>query len=299
MADDADTPTEEYPWQFRAWVVREVEKMGLDILDWRDGGLDATDAKGEKRFIGLANLFRRVCSSPSEVSEQIVRNFFESAQVDTQGESPLLPDSIDDAAEQLRIRIGKPFTDDDKAPWSMTLPGLDELALNLVVDYPTMMAFVTKPMMEASSAGPEHWLERGLDNVRKAAPENWLQLMHEKEGLWLGHVEDSYDAARALAICELTGSDELGWLIAIPARDWLFARKVDREGLQFFHFLKIFAERAYGEQPYPISDQVYWVRPGNRWMRFPIQVEDNQVTVSPPPEFAEALGLEAEELGAD
>ncbi len=39
------------------------------------------------------------------------------------------------------------------------------------------------------------------------------------------------------------------------------------------------------------------MRPGNRWERFHIQIDGNQVTVSPSKEFADLLGLELAEEG--
>lgn len=294
MADD-DTPVESYPFEFRALVVRELESCGLALKQWRDDGLEVERDDGREQYVGLANLYRRVISNPAELSGQLIRNFFRNAHVGDTVQLDRIPDQIGEAADRLRARLTTPFGDVDHAPWTMSLDGVDELAVSLVLDYPTMMAFVTKPMAEKSVTPMEEWVQRGIANLKATAPDDWLQLVHPDEGIWCGHANDSYDAARALILCDLAECDDLGWLVCVPARDWLFARKVDSEGLNYFHLLKVIAERAYAEQPYPISDQVYWVRPGNRWSPFPIQIDDTQVTISPPPEFIAALELTPDE----
>lgn len=298
MADD-DTPVEAYPFEFRALVVREMESHGLELVDWRDDGLDAVGQDGQSRYVGLANLYRRVITNPAEMAERLVKEFFTNANVTDTEQLSNIPDRIEDATDQLRARITRPYGDAEHAPWAMPLEESGELAVCLVLDFPTMMAFVTKPMADRTDTPMETWVARGIENLKATAPDNWLHLAHQDEGIWIGHVNDSYDAARALILCDATQSDELGWLVAIPARDWLFARKVDRDGLQFFHLLKVGAERAFAEQPYPISDQVYWVRPGNRWERFHINIDGNQVTVMPSKEFADALGLELADEGEE
>ena len=286
-----DTPVEAYPFEFRAMVVRELEANGLALTEWQGDGVQVEDGRGEGRYVGLANLYRRVITSPAEVSEQVVREFFRNAHVADPAEFDRIPDRLDAAADKVRARLGRPFAEVEHAPWQMPVDGADDLAVSLVLDFPTMMAFVTPAMADGSDTPMAEWVARGLDNLKAAAPDGWLRLAHPDEGIYLGHENDSYDAARALVLCDLTGNDELGWMVCVPARDWLFARKVDEAGLQFFHLLKIVGERAFTEQPYPISPEVYWVRPGNRWTHFPIVIDGQQVTVTPPPEFVSALGL--------
>ena len=290
MSDAPDS----YPFEFRALVVRELEALGLGVKAWRDGGLDVEIDDGREQFLGLENLFRRVTSNPPEATDQIVRQFFENARLGRPEEVDQLPNTMEEASERLMARIGRPFGDDEKAPWATPVLGIDDLAISLVVDFRTMMAFVSPEMMGRSETDAVEWLYLALLNLQTRAPEGWLHLLHEQEGIWCGHAEDSYDASRALVLCELTNSDELGWLVAIPARDWLFARKVEQAGLPYFHLLRVIAKTAFAEQPYPISDEVYWVRPGKPWERFRIDVEDDKVTVYPPPEFAAALNLVVE-----
>ncbi len=291
MADD-DTPIESYPFEFRALVVQALEANGLTLKEWRDDGLEVERDDGQQQFVGLANLYRRVVTSPAEMSAELVRNFFQHAHVADTEQLGQIPDRLEDAPDRVRARITRPYGDAEHAPWCLPLDPEGELAVCLVLDFPTMMAFVTTAMADRTDTPMAEWVARGIDGLRAATPADWLQPLHPEQGIWVGHANDSYDAARALVICDATPGDELGWMVAIPTRDWLFARKVDRDGLQFVHLLKVRAEWAFGEQPYPISDQVYWVRPGNRWMKIPMAVDGQRVTVTLPPELIDALGLE-------
>lgn len=293
MADE-DTPVESYPFEFRALVVRELEAHGLALKGWRDDGLEVERDDGQQQFIGLANLYRRVITNPAELSERLVREFFTNAHIADTEELEQIPDRLEDAADKVRARISQPYGDAEHAPWTIPLDETD-LAVSLVLDFPTMMAFVTRPMADKSETPMTEWVRRGIENLMATAPEGWLQMGHQEANIWVGHVNDSYDAARALILCDATQSDDLGWIVAVPTRDWLLARKVDREGLNFFHLLKVKAEELFAEHPYPISNEVYWVRPRNHWVKFPIRIEGNQATVMPPKEFADALGLELAE----
>jgi hypothetical protein len=77
--------------------------------------------------------------------------------------------------------------------------------------------------------------------------------------------------------------------VAIPTRDWLFCRPVTPDGLPHFHLLKVLAERNYQNEPYPIPDEIYWVR-DHKWERFPIELADSEVRRMPPSGFLEAIG---------
>ena len=300
MSDETAAPPEKYPFAFRAAVVRELEAHGLGIKEWRDGGVDLEREDGAEHFVPLFDLFRQVSAAPPEAAEGLVRQFFQPPQSQpAQNEPPAeladMPRTMEEAAERLLVRVGRPFEEDERAPWAMPVPGAPDLSLSLVIDFPTMMAFVSPEMLAKSDTAAGDWVLRGLENLMRATPDGWFRLIHENEGIWAGNAGDSYDAARALVLCELTQSDDLGWLVTIPTRDWVFARKVDEEGLKFFHLLKLIAQSAISEQPHPISDEVYWVRPGQPWERIPIEIEGDQVKVYPPQAFAEALNLEVEE----
>jgi hypothetical protein len=299
MADE-NTPIESYPFEFRALVVQALEANGLALKEWRDDGLEVERDDGQMQFVGLANLYRRVVTSPAEMSAELVRNFFRHAHVaDADQLGQTIPDNIDDAPDRVRARLTRTYGDADHAPWCLPIDPDGELAVCLVLDFPTMMAFVTKPMADRTATPMAEWVARGVQHLRDTAPEGWLQPLHPEQGIWVGHANDSYDAARALILCDTTPDNPLGWVVAVPTRDWLFARPVDREGLQFVHLLKLRAEWAFGEQPYPISDQVYWVRPGHRWVKIPMQFDGDRVMVTLPPELIDALGLEFTDEGGE
>ena len=290
---DPVSPPESYPLEFRALVVRELETVGLGLKEWQDGGVAVETEDGSERFFNLANLFQRLAGLSSDEATGLVRTFCQHATMGNPDELAAMPTTMEEAADRLMVRIGRPSEDGSNAVWQG--PGVEELSVQLVIDFPTMLAYVPAAMIGKSETPPQEWLYRGLDQLAARTPEGWLRLTHEAEGIYCGHADDSCDAARALVICELTNSDDLGWLVAIPTRDWLFARKVEKEGVPYFHLLKVIATQAMADNPHPISDDVFWVRPGKPWERFRIDFEDEKVTVYPPAELAEALELKVEE----
>ena len=273
---------------FRALVGRELTALGFTPTVWDGPQLKYHTSDGTEREVGTGNLFKRVKLNDPAESAALVRDFLTNV---TSVSSPewKMPETLEECADRVLPRIGLPFAGAVKAPWSKPLPGADGLVLNLVVDFPTTMAYVTADMMTASATSPGDWLDRALANLTAITKPDWLKPLRSEQGIFACHTTDSYDAARALLLCELTGNDPAGWLVAVPARDWLFARKVETIGVAHFHHLKVLAERAKEEQPYPISDTVYWVRPGKRWQEFRIEIADEKVRVYPPPEFVEVL----------
>ena len=292
MTDPAPTP-ESYPLEFRALLVRELETVGLGLKAWRDGGIEVETETGSDRFFSLASLYQRVTTASPDDTLTLVRTFCQYATVGDPDELASMPTTMEDAADRLMVRIAQPSEDGTNAVWPV--PGIEDLSVQLVIDFPTMLAYVPAAMIAKSETPANEWLYRGLDHLAARTPEGWLRLTHEAEGIYCGHADDSYDAARALVICELTNSDDLGWLVAIPNRDWLFARRVEKEGLPYFHLLKVLARQAMADQPHPLTDEIFWIRPGKSWERFRIEFEDEKVTVYPPPEFAQLLELKLDE----
>jgi hypothetical protein len=192
----------------------------------------------------------------------------------------------------LMIRVGPPHTDADTSPWSDFIPGIDDLVLSLVFDYPTMVAYVSKRMMADSSSDANEWVQQARLNLYNGTGEGWLQLAYPEMGIYQGNKQDSYDAARALVFHDLADKDEAGWLISLPSRDLLFARKVEPSGVPYFHMLKVLARDAVAKMPYPISDEVYWIRPGKEWVKIPIELSDDRVNIYPPPELVDLLNIQ-------
>jgi len=277
--------------KFRAAVVRELERVRHEIRAWRDDGVEVEDADGAVRFHSLANVYRDVLSQSPDEPATVVREYFRRVLAAEAGRPTDLPTTIAEAADRLRLRIGLPHPEAENAPWSTPIPGAEELVLSLVFDYPTMVAYVTPAMVAQSGESIDHWVRVAKLNVGNSTPDDWLQVAFEEQGILVGKCDHTYDAARALVFTDLTDSDAAGWLVAIPGRDVLYARKVEPAGVPYFHILKMIATDAVAKLPDPINDNVYWVRPGQPWVNIPVDVRENNVSVYPPPEFVELLNI--------
>lgn len=280
------------PGGFRAAVARELQARDLTPKAWHAAGVDCTTAAGESRYLGLANLYRRAKSAGREEWPAMIRHFLGVLEASTDpANAP--PESLDAVRGRVRVRLGVPFALGEPAkPWQRLLPGTP-LAVNLVVDSDEYMTYVTQGMVEASGDTADDWLAVGVANLRDATPDDWLETFHAESGMLGGHAGDSYDAARALVLEELGEPSPAGWLVTVPARDWLFALPVTRASLQGVPLLKILAEKSYAEDAYPICDEVFWVR-GGVWERLPITLTDGRADVTPSDDFLAAL----QELGA-
>ena len=281
-----------FPLKFRAAVVREVESLGLDLLSWRDDGIDIEDPAGEQRFVTLANLFREISLQPPEETSDIVHRFMQRVFVASEDRPAELPETLEAGAERLMIRVGPPHAEADNSPWSDFIPGVDDLVLSLVFDYPTMVAYVSKRMMGDSTSTADAWVQQARLNLYNGTGEGWLQPAYPEFGIFAGNKQDSYDAARALVFHDLVDKDPAGWLISLPSRDLLYARKVEPSGMTHFHMLKVLARDAVAKLPYPISDEVYWIRPGVEWVKIPIELTDDRVNIYPPQELVDILNIQ-------
>ncbi len=275
------------PGGFRAAVARELQAHDLTPKAWHAAGVDCLTPAGESRYVGLANLYRRAKAVPRDEWPGMIQHFFR-VLIDSTSADNLPPESLAVLRDRLRVRVGTPFDLADAArPWQQLLPGTP-LAVNLVIDSAEFMTYVTDGMMAAAGETPDHWLAVGLANLRDATPDDWLGVFHAETGMLGGHAGDSYDAARALVLEQLGDPSPAGWLVAIPARDWLFALPVTPESLPGVPLLKVLAEKSFAEDAYPISDEVFWVR-GGVWERFPITLTDERADVSPSDEFLAAV----------
>src|SRR5262249_12665081 len=137
-------------------------------------------------------------------------------------DQPGLPTDLDAVADQVLVRLGlPPKMPEHSRVWSEPLVGTD-LVMNLVVDYPNRMCYVTENLVRDSGRPGTHWLERAVANLQARTPPNAFQVMHEESGLLLCNVADAYDSARALlldVVLSQTGPD--GWFVALPGRDQL------------------------------------------------------------------------------
>jgi hypothetical protein len=290
--DDPKTGTpSSLPGAFRAMVTKEMTARGYTIVKWHEDGLDYKKADQEKpNYMGLSNLLRRVKTAEPTETESIVQHFLANL-LDAMDSKDAMPETMEDAAPRLLPRLGQPFAKGQAQPWAKPFPGTP-LHINLVIDFPTTMAYVTKDLMEKSDTPPGDWVDVALKNLLELTDPACLDLALEDEGLYCIHTNDSYDASRALILCEMTGNEPAGWLIAVPARDWVFAMKVNNQGIPHFHMMKNLAEKYHEKQPYPISNEIFWVRPGKAWVPFKIEQTDGAIQLYPPEGFMEALGMD-------
>src|SRR5262249_41355161 len=146
------------------------------------------------------------------------------------------------------------------------------LVLNLVVDYPQSMFYVTLAMVEESGLPGEEWRERALANLRAQTPAECFQILHDESGLRQCTVGDAYDSSRALLLDGLLPETSVeGYFVAIPGRDELLVLPVTEAGLGFVPLLKSVAEQSFRTAPYAISADVFWIQAG-RWHLFPIEL---------------------------
>lgn len=288
MSDEPVGPLAE---DFRESVKSQLASLGFTVTRWyEDGlGLDCVNAAGETRYLGFSNLYRKCLDADREQWPTIINDFLDVIVLTTQKQDVQMPDDLASAADRLLVRIGKPFEiKDGKGPWQKKLPGTD-LVLNLVIDSERFMTYVTLDLMKGSDRPAGEWLDIALANLKRSTPDDWVTVLDETNIL-CGHCNDSYDASRALILAELVEPSPTGWLVCIPARDWVFALPATIAHLGQFHFLKILAEKNFESKPYPVSDQVFWVR-DRKWEVFDIKITEEGIQVTPTQEFGEALGM--------
>jgi hypothetical protein len=176
-----------------------------------------------------------------------------------------------------------------------------DLTINLVIDHPSRMCYVSDKLVADSGRPGEMWLDKAIENLHARTPADCLQLLDSETGIRICAVGDAYDSSRVLILDRLipSGSPH-GYFVALPNRDQLLVLPVTREGMESVHLVKIVAEKNFRTAPHPISGEVYWLR-DRIWRPIGIQIHGREVTVSPPPEFSEILaqiGAETDGPGA-
>jgi hypothetical protein len=292
MSDEPVGPLAE---DFREAVTQRLADQGFTVTRWyEDGlGLDCESADGQSRYLGFSNLYRKCLDADRSEWPTIIDDFLEVIMLTVEQKDSQIPDDLAQATDRLLVRVGKPFEiKDGKGPWQKRLPGT-ELVLNLVIDSPRFMTYVTLDAMKKSDRPAGEWLDTALTNLKRTTPDDWITILDDT-GILCGHCNDSYDAARALILSELREPAPTGWLVCIPARDWMFALPATLDKLEKFHLLKVLAEKNYESKPYPVSDEVFWVR-GRKWQVFKMEIDAEGVRVYPSDEFARALGMVVED----
>jgi hypothetical protein len=263
---------------------------------WMGDAVACMDSHGEEHVVGLENLFRRARREEREQWPGLIQDFLSHIRdAETAGEENR---DLDSVAERLLVRFGLPFTSlpNQLKVWSRQLEGTN-LGINLVIDQPDTMVYVTEEMVANSSRPGDEWYQHALANLRERTPADCLEIVHEDSGLRLCSVGDAYDSSRALVLDKLLpDAQEMGVFTAVPSRDELLVLPVSMQSLPHVHLLKMLAAKSFKSAPYAISDEVYWVH-GETWRVFPIEIHKEEVAVKPPREFLDLLGRSRPDSG--
>jgi len=264
-------------------------RSGLTIVKWQDDTVECRDQDGETSTLGLQNLSRTCRQRDRADWPDVIDHFLHN--VSGSGENEL-PEDLDAVADQVLPRIGPPLGAHDaelKIWWKKLDP--ERVWLNLVVDYPTRMAYVTREMAKRSGQSGDAWLERALANLRAMSSPEMVPVVNEEIGLRVIAAGDSYDAARIQILDKLLPeTEQAGCFVAPIGREQVLILPVAIDALPHIHILKLIARDNYPSAPYAISDEVFWVRRGE-WHLFPIEIEEKAITVHPPEELVEVLNL--------
>jgi hypothetical protein len=277
-----------YPGSFLLAFREAVAGLGWEMRRWLGDAVVCADAEGEEHTVGLENLYRRARREDRSRWPEMIRTFLvkvRTAEVTADADADL-PALVD----RLLVRLGQPFAGlpPTMRVWSKQLEGTP-LSVNLVIDRPETMSYVTEEMVARSGQPGDAWLERALENLRQRTPEDCFASVHEASGMLLCSVADAYDSSRALLLdVLLPEASRFGCLVAIPSRDELLVLPLTARSLPYLHLMKVLAEKNYRTAPYAISDEVFWVRHGV-WRHFPIEVRPKELVVRPPPEFTALL----------
>jgi hypothetical protein len=291
MADDFDDPgggmLAELPAGFRAEVTHALAELGLGVASWEADGVNVrSPARCGVQYVGLAKLYRRAEVQAKAEWPGLVREFLEHVTAALAG--PKLPDDLMTVSGQLRPRLGRPFSREGKCyPWGIPLPGTG-LEINLVIDYPNTMAYVTEEMLARTGEAGEDLLDLAVANLKSHTPGDYLDRVTGGLDVYVGHTGDGYDAARALLVEDLMPESPAGFWVALPSREELAVWPVSFPALEHVHVLKLFAQDNYRRHAYAVSDEVFWVWRG-AWHPFGIRVDNQSVTISPPDGFLTAL----------
>jgi hypothetical protein len=276
------------PTGFRAVFSHSLTEFGYTGIEWEANGVNVTppdSSDGHKHYIGLSNLYRRAKAVDRSEWPAMIREFLEHIGGPFDGD---VPTDLNALGDRLRPRLGQPFLREAQAfPWGIPLPGTG-LEINLVIDYPNTMAYVTEEMLKKTNKSSEDLLDLALANLRSITDEDFFDQVSDELDIFVGHSGDGYDAARALLIEDLLPNSPAGFLVAIPSRDELAVWPVSYEALSKIHVIKLFAEDNFRNHAYPVTDDVYWVWHGT-WHNFGIHIDEKNVTISPPDEFLKAL----------
>jgi hypothetical protein len=276
-----------YPGTFLLAFREAVARLNWQISRWLGHAVACLDTEGQEHLVGLENLYRRARREDRAAWPELISTFLTSVDF-KQFENP--PEDLASVADRLMVRLGSPMSGRSEALpiWAQPLAGTG-FGINLVVDYPQSMFYVTEKMVADSGRPGDEWVQRALANLAAQTPAECFQVVHEESGLRLCAVGDAYDSSRALLLDALlpeTRAD--GFFVALPGRDELLVLPVTAAALNHVPLLQHLAEKNFKIAPYAISDQVFWIQEGV-WHPFPIALHEDRIIVQPPPEFLAVL----------
>jgi hypothetical protein len=276
-----------YPGTFLLAFRSAVADLGWETRRWLGDAVECVTPDGREQVVGLENLFRRARKSDRADWPDLIADFLRTG---TQEPVDDPPQNLDEVADQVLFRLGPPMSPRSEGPavWQQQIEGTN-LFVNLVIDFPKSMFYVTQEMIERSGKPGPDWLAKATENLRRQTGESCFAMLHEESGLRQSNVGDAYDSSRALLLdAVLPEGCSHGFLVALPGRDELLVMPVTPTALQFLPLLKVVAEKNHASAPYPISSEVFWIRAG-RWHMFNIEVKDEQASIQPPDEFLPIL----------
>lgn len=276
-----------YPGTFLLAFREAAASADMKIVRYLGHSVACVDAQGREQTVGLENLFRRARQVERSDWPALIANFLRTADLSSlEGQ---LGADLETLSEQVLVRLGKGVPQEMGA-WEVELPG-SELVLNLVIDYPSRMVYVTRDQVEKSGKPGDDWLAAALDNLMERTPDDCLELIDEESGILLGNVGDAYDAARALLLDQLLPDHKAdGYFVGLPSRDQLLVLPVVKEAVVFLYLLKGIVEKEHKSSPYPISNEIHWVRDG-AWHVFPVEVDvaGKRLSLTPPDDLVPIL----------
>jgi hypothetical protein len=259
------------------WQYNGVNNDGMAVL---------VDDKGHEAKYGLQNIERRLAPLPE--GERVDRLLHHLRQL-----TSVHPTSdLAAARERLLVRLRPAFEEGDEIGrhvWNQPL-GDTGLTQVLVIDHPDAMNYVTNDMLTDSGRTGEQWLDFALENLQAISErENWLAL-EDAPGLYLCNHGDAYDAARALLLDWIFPEPAgRGFLVGVPSRDRLLVYPVDGHALdRRFPDLLIATLGMHQNEPYPISEGLFWVHQG-QWEAIGYDYQEGQLSVALPPGLIDLL----------
>jgi hypothetical protein len=276
-----------YPGSFLLAFREAAASLDWKITRWLGPAVACVDPQGREHVVGLENLFRRARREERACWPELIATFLGMIDREHLQEPPT---DLAAVADRLLLRLGRPVGPRPDAPemWAQPLAGT-ALSVNLVIDYPQSMYYVTVAMVADSGRPAEEWLAQATANLKTQTPEGCFEVVHQDSGMRQCAIGDAYDSSRAFLLDELLPETRAeGYLVALPGRDEILVLPVTGPSLAYAPLLKNVAEQSFRTAPYAITDEVFWVHEG-RWHLFPIDLSGETVTAQPPPEFLQIL----------